>query len=226
MSQTIAVDIWSDIACPWCYIGKRRFDAAVIEFQRSHPGVVVDATYHSFELYPETPEDYVGTEAEYLQQYRGIDPATQVAQGAQITALGKGVGIEFDFANSQHVNMLRPHRVLHLAKERGVQAQLKERLLAAYFEETKLLDDDGLVEVGTSVGLDEAEIRAVLADPEYAARVKADTARAQQLGIGGVPFYLIEEKYGISGAQESAAFVNVLEQVLELERTPDGGAKP
>lgn len=218
VNKTIRVDIWSDIACPWCFIGKRRFEEGVRRFAASHPEVSIESEYHSFELAPDTPEGFAGSEIDFLVRHKGM-PRERVEQMLdQVTQLAAAEGLDYRFDRVQHVNTLRAHRLLHLAKARGVQAAAVERLLAAYFEEGRnLADDDELVALGGEVGLPEAEVRAALTDPAVADAVKQDTVRAQMLGITGVPFYLLQSTYGVSGAQEPDSFVSVFEQVLERE---------
>ena len=225
MSEKIRIDIWSDIACPWCYIGKRRFEAGVTAFRARHPEVAVETESHSFELAPDTPLDFVGSEIDFLVKHKGM-PRDQVERMlGEMTELGKADGIDFDFDGVQHANTARAHRVLHLAKEQGLQAELLDRLFRAYFTEGQNMSDaDTLARLGAEVGLETDAVRAALQSEEYGAAVQADIATAQALGIGGVPFFLIDDKYGISGAQASDAFAGALEQVLEISRGEANGA--
>lgn len=219
MSEKIRIDIWSDIACPWCYIGKRRFEAAVTAFRARHPEVSVETESHSFELAPDTPLDFVGSEIDFLVTHKGM-PRDQVERMlGEMTELGKADGIAFDFSGVKHANTARAHRVLHLAKEHGLQAELLDRLFRAYFTEGENMSDaDTLARLGAEVGIDADAVRAALQSEEYGAAVQADIASAQALGISGVPFFLIDDKYGISGAQAADAFAGALEQVLEISR--------
>lgn len=219
MSETIRVDVWSDIACPWCYIGKHRFAEGLEAFRRQHPDVEVELESHSYELAPDTPENYAGSEVDFLVKHKGM-PAEQVEQMlAQMTAMAEAEGIVFDFARLRHANTRRAHRVLHLAKEQGLQAELMERLFRAYFAEGREVSDpDTLAELGEEVGLDSDEVREAFDDEAYEEAVDRDITRARMLGAAGVPFYLFDQQYAVSGAQPAATFAEVLDRVLELQR--------
>ncbi len=220
MSETIRVDIWSDIACPWCYIGKHRFEAGVAAFQQQHPEVEIEVEGHSYELAPDTPDDFSGSEIDFLSKHKGM-PAEQVEQMLeQMTNMAAAEGLDFDWAKLQHTNTRRAHRVLHLAKEQGVQLEMQERLFRAYFSEgEKVSDPETLARLGEEVGLDSEEVRDAFDDDEYGDAVDRDITRARMLGVNGVPFFLLEEKYGVSGAQSADTFASVLERVLEFQRT-------
>ena len=217
MHDTLRVDIWSDIACPWCYIGKHRFEGGVAAFAKQFPDIEIEVESHSYELAPDTPEDYEGGEVDFLTKHKGM-PREQVEQMLeQMTRMAELEGIEFDFGRLQHTNTGKAHRVLHLAKEQGLQAEMQERLFRAYFAEGRLVSDpDTLAELGEEVGLDGDEVREAFADEEYGEAVERDITRARMLGVSGVPFFLVEQKYGISGAQSAETFASALERVLEL----------
>lgn len=219
VSETIRVDIWSDIACPWCYIGKHRFEAGVAAFTAVHPGVEIEVESHSFELAPDTPLDFQGSEIDFLVKHKGM-PVAQVEQMlGQMTEMAAAEGITFDFSRVKHANTRRAHRVLHLAKAEGVQPAMQERLFRAYFAEgADMSDPETLAALGQEIGLDPAAVRTALDDEALGAQVDGDITRAQMLGISGVPFFLLDQKYGVSGAQPADAFANVLAQVLELGR--------
>jgi predicted DsbA family dithiol-disulfide isomerase len=199
----LKVDVWSDIACPWCFIGKRKFELGAAE-----AGIPVEVEYHSFELAPDTPVDFDGSELEYLTS-RGY-PAEQVPQMlSRVTGVAETVGLHYDYDKLQHTNTVKAHQLLHWAKAQGRQLELKERLLAAYFEEGRHVGrDEDLADLAAEIGLDRDEDR-------YLADVRADQALAQQLGIQGVPFFVFEGQYGVSGAQDPATFADVLRQVAE-----------
>lgn len=210
MSDVIKVDIWSDVQCPWCYIGKRRFEAALEQFDGE-----VEVEYRSFELAPDTPVDYSGTTADYLSERKGL-PIEQVHHMlANVTAIAESVGLEYHLDRAQQTNTIKAHELLHFAKSHGLQRELKERLLAAYFVESRHVGRIGdLLEIAEEVGLDPQEAERALIGGEYRAAVKADVAQAQQYGIQGVPFFVFDGKYGISGAQEPQVFLNALDQVV------------
>ncbi|MGO1539108.1 MAG: DsbA family oxidoreductase [Leucobacter sp.] len=220
MSETIRVDIWSDIACPWCYIGKHRFEAGIAEFAKNNPDIEFEVENHSYELAPDTPEAFEGSEIEFLTKHKGM-PREQVEEMlGQMTTLAASEGLEFNFDRVRHINTGRVHRVLHLAKSQGLQAELQERLFRAYFGEGRELADlETLTELGEEVGLDSEEVRDAYVDEDLGEAVEADIARARMLGVNGVPFFLIDEKYGVSGAQTADAFAGAFDQVLELRQT-------
>lgn len=208
MSEPLTVEIWSDVQCPWCYIGKRRFETALAD-----SGEQVAITYRSFELAPDTPVDYDGTPADYLSDRKGISREQASEMMAHVTGLAAQEGLAYDFDHVHQTNTVLAHELLHLARERGVQAELKERLLAAYFEQGRHVGRvEELVELGTDVGLDADEIRAALADHRYLPAVKADVAQGAAYGIRGVPFYVIDGALGVSGAQSPETFVAALAQ--------------
>lgn len=214
MSNSLKVDVWSDLACPWCYIGKRRFAEAVETFSADGRGVEIE--YHSFELSPDTPVDFDGNEVDFLVAHKGM-AAEQVEQMlAQVSSIAASVGLAFDFDAMQHTNTVKAHQALHQAKAHGLQAELKERLLHAYFEEGRHIGRvDDLADLAAEVGLDREAVRGSLEEDALLPAVRADQAQAQAYGINGVPFFVLEGKYGVSGAQEPAVFVQALTQAWD-----------
>lgn len=210
--MSLDIDIWSDIACPWCFIGKRRFEKALAAFpHRDRVGV----TWHSFQLDPGLPERSDLTEREYLAQRKGF-PAAQVDQMlSQVTAVAAGEGLHYDFDALVVANSRKAHRLLHAVKRAGLDVgAAKEALLSAHFERGEdTSDDDVLAGIGVAAGLAEAAARAALTDPDLEAAVAADIDEARELGIGGVPFFVLHGKYGISGAQPTELFAQALAQV-------------
>jgi predicted DsbA family dithiol-disulfide isomerase len=219
MSETIRVDIWSDIACPWCFLGKHRFEEGVAAFKEQHPDVEIEVESHSYELAPDTPDGYEGSEIDFLVKHKGM-PREQVEQMlGQMTEMAAAEGVVFDFDRLHHANTRRAHRVLHLAKDQGLQAEMQERLFRAYFSEGREVSDpDTLAELGKEVGLDPDEVRDAFDDEELGEAVDRDITRAKMLGISGVPFFLFDSKYAVPGAQQPAAFTDVLGQVLRFQR--------
>lgn len=186
-------------------------------FAKQFPDIDIEVESHSYELAPDTPEDYEGSEIDFLTKHKGM-PREQVEQMLeQMTRMADLEGIEFDFGRLQHTNTSKAHRVLHLAKEQGLQAEMQERLFRAYFAEGRLISDpDTLAELGEEVGLDGDEVRDAFEAEQYGEAVERDIARARMLGVSGVPFFLVEQKYGISGAQPAEQMAVALKQVLEL----------
>lgn len=221
VSELIPVHVWSDIACPWCFIGKRRFEKGAAEY-----GGPVTVEYHSFELAPDTPLDFDGSEVEFLAQHKGM-PIEQVRQILdQMTALAADEGLSYDFDALRHTKTLKAHQVLHLAKAEGIQLDVIERLFRAYFEEGRHLGrDDELVALAADAGLDTDKTRAVLADDAYADAVQADLAQARSYGISGVPFYVIDNRYGVSGAQSPETFASALRQAADDRAGSTGGSR-
>jgi predicted DsbA family dithiol-disulfide isomerase len=207
-SAPIKVDVWSDIACPWCFIGKRKFELGAAE-----AGIPVEVEYHSFELAPDTPVDFDGSEQDYLAS-RGF-PAEQIPQMlARVTGIAETVGLHYDYDALKHTNTIKAHQLVHWPKAQERQLEMTERLLAAYFEEGRHVGrDEDLADLAAEIGLDRAEALAALAEDRYLDDVRADQALAQQLGIQGVPFFVFEGQYGVSGAQDPATFADVLRQV-------------
>ncbi len=224
MTTPIAIDIWSDIACPWCYIGKRRLEAALETFGQNPGNPPVTVTYHSSELAPDTPVDFEGSEVDFLVRHKHISPDRARAMLDQITGIAKTVGLDYDIDAMQHTNTVRAHQVLHLARAHGVQREAKERLLRAYFVEGRHVGRIAdLAEVGAEVGLDPAEVTRVLEADELLSAMHDDQAQARRLGIDGVPFHVIDGRYGVSGAQNPEAFLQVLERVVADRAASDVG---
>jgi predicted DsbA family dithiol-disulfide isomerase len=213
------VEIWSDVVCPWCYIGKRRFEAALAGFAHRDE---VELVWRSFELDTSAPPSRVeqGSYAERLAaKYRCSVPE---AQGMidNMTAVAAKEGLDFRFDLARSGNTFDAHRLLHLALEHGNQDALKERLDRATFTEGSPTSDHGALRVlAMEVGLPEAEVDSVLGSDRYADAVRADEAQARGYGIDGVPFFVIDGKYGISGAQPADVVRDTLERAWS-ERAP------
>lgn len=207
-TSPIKVDIWSDVQCPWCYIGKRKFEAGAAAF-----GGDVEVEYHSFELAPDTPVDFDGGPVDYLSKRKGI-PAEQVTQMlANVTGIAATVGLDYDYEHVHQTNTIKAHELIHYAKAQGRQLDMKERLLKAYFVDGRHVGRiEDLADLAAEIGLDRAEVVRALTDETYLPDVKADVAQAVAYGIQGVPFFVIDGTYGVSGAQDATTFANVLEQ--------------
>ena len=211
------IDIWSDIACPWCYIGLTRFDRALAAFEHRDG---VEVRLHSFQLDPTLPDSYEGTETQYLAERKGISESTVRQMFGQVVAAGETEGLVMDFDALQVANSRKAHRLLHAAKttdESGRLAHdLKLVLFRAHFTDGESISDaDVLVRLAESVGLDTGIARASLEDEELDGRVQSDVDAARSLGINGVPFFVLHDKYGISGAQPLEVFTQALTQVWD-----------
>ncbi|MDY7543703.1 DsbA family oxidoreductase [Cryobacterium breve] len=208
MSETIKVDIWSDVQCPWCYIGKRKFEAGAALFDGD-----VEVEYHSFELAPDTPVDFAGSPIDYLSERKGIPVAQVTEMLARVTGIAESVGLHYDYDSVHQTNTVISHELLHYAKAHGRQLDMKERLLKAYFVDGRHVGRiEDLADLAAEIGLDRADVVRALTAHEYLADVKADVAQANAYGIQGVPFFVIDGKYGISGAQDPEAFAGALRQ--------------
>jgi len=209
------VEVYSDIACPWCYIGKHRFERALAAF----PGAEsVEVVFRPYQLDPGAPT-VASSHRAYLDQRYGPDSAQMDARVAQ---LGRGEGIAFDFDNALHVNTLDGHRLLRYALHEhspSVQGALKEKLLAARFAEGgNVGDHEQLVDAAAAVGMDRAGTAAFLASDEGRKEVLEEIAEAQAIGVSSVPTYVFDGQWSVSGAQDSDTFLRVLEQVAARER--------
>jgi predicted DsbA family dithiol-disulfide isomerase len=204
------IEIWSDIACPWCYIGKRRLETAVDGFEH---GDDVEVVYRSFQLDPTAPTTVTETAQQMLATRYGVSPAEAAQMQARVTELAAAEGMAWRHDETLHANTLDAHRLLHLAKEEGRQGVLKEALFAANFVEARNLADHAVLrEIAVGAGLPAERVDAVLAGDEFAADVRADVDRARAYGATGVPFFVVDEKYGVSGAQPTELFGQLLER--------------
>ncbi|MBW3639528.1 MAG: DsbA family oxidoreductase [Actinobacteria bacterium] len=202
------VEIWSDVVCPWCYIGKRRFEVALADFPHRDE---VEVVWRAFELDSGAPQERHGDYAVMLSRKYGFP----VEQGEQMigtmTAAAAKDGLDFHFEIARVGNTFDAHRLLHLAAERGVQDAVKERLLRATFTEGEPIGDhDALVRLVAEAGLETGEARDVLTSDRFAAEVRADEEQARAYGISGVPYFVVDEKYGVSGAQPSEVLGELL----------------
>ncbi|HEY6561670.1 MAG TPA: DsbA family oxidoreductase [Polyangiaceae bacterium] len=220
--KTLRVDIWSDIACPWCYVGKRRLESALAEFSDRD---AVRIVWRAFELDPAAPRalDNPTPYAARLARKYGASLAQAQTMIDRMVSVGAQDGIAFDFQNIRPGNTFDAHRVLHLAGEQGLQDELKERYLRGYLSEGRAIADPNvLVSLAAEIGLDAERVSALLASDDFAAEVRADEEQARGHGIQGVPFFVFAERYAVSGAQSAELLVRVLERAwAELESRPE-----
>ncbi|GAB7004624.1 DsbA family oxidoreductase [Nocardioides sp. AN3] len=204
------IDIWSDIACPWCYIGKRRLETALADFEHRDD---VELVYRSFQLDPSAPTHPTETAQQMLSTKYGVSPAEAAQMQARVTELAVVEGMAWRHDETVHANTFDAHRLLHLAKEAGRQGELKEAFLRANFSEARNIADHAtLRELAVGAGLPAHRVDEVLAGDEFAADVRADVEQARAYGANGVPFFVIDEKYGVSGAQPTELFGQLLER--------------
>ncbi|MER6122645.1 DsbA family oxidoreductase [Streptomyces sp. NPDC001795] len=226
------VEIWSDIACPWCYVGKARFEKALEAFPHRDE---VEVVHRSFELDPHRAKDDIQPVLTMLAKKYGMSEAQAQAGENNLGAQAAAEGLEYRTSGRDHGNTFDMHRLLHLAKEQGRQDELIQILYRANFAEERSVfnDDERLVELAVEAGLDAEDVRKVLADPTaYADAVRADEREAAELGANGVPFFVLDRKYGVSGAQPAKVFAQALTQAWGerpplklLDDTGAGGAE-
>jgi predicted DsbA family dithiol-disulfide isomerase len=219
--KKLHIDIWSDIACPWCHVGKRRLEAALERFP--HRGAV-EIVWRAFELDPSAPRviDLSVSYAARLAKKYGSSVAQAEGMIARMTDVARQDGLDFHFERIRPGNTFDAHRVLHLAHERGAQDAVKERFFRGYLSEGEAIGEpEVLVRLASEAGLDEEEVRATLAGDAYAREVRAEEAEAREIGIGGVPFFILAGRYAISGAQPADLFLRALTQAWnELAAKP------
>jgi predicted DsbA family dithiol-disulfide isomerase len=212
------VEIWSDVVCPWCYIGKRRFERALAEFEHADE---VEVVWRSFELDPSAPATIDVDLIERLATKYGVTRDKAEAMNARVSGIAAEEGLQYRLDIARPGNTFDAHRLLHLGAALGVQHELGERLLAAYQSEGQpIADHDTLVKAAIAVGIDEQAAREVLDSDRYADAVRADEETGRRLGITGVPFFAIDRRFGVSGAQSSEVILNALEEAWTARNTP------
>ncbi len=204
------VNIFSDIRCPFCYVGKKKFEKALESFANAKD---IQIEWHSFQLDPSLQSDPSADPFEYFSKAKGvsIEQAKQMHNHAQNA--GKEVGIEFNFANQKIANSLKGHLLIQLAKEKNISNEMEEALFRAQFIDGKNIDSESdLIEIGKSVGLSESEVKEALNSDSLRYKVKEDEMLARKIGVRAVPFFILNDKYGISGAQQPEMFLEALEK--------------
>jgi predicted DsbA family dithiol-disulfide isomerase len=216
--MSLTVEIWSDVVCPWCYIGKRRFEHALEGFE--HAGGV-EVRFRSFELDPQAPHAPAGTNAERLAAKYGTSLEQAQQMDARVSEVAAQEGLEYHLDRARGGNTFDAHRLIHLAAAHGRQAEAKERLMRGYFTEGEPIDDpEALVRLVAEVGVDPDAARAVLAGDDYADAVREDEQLAQRIGIRGVPYFVLDRRFGVSGAQPAELLVQALERAWEEHDRP------
>jgi predicted DsbA family dithiol-disulfide isomerase len=229
------IDVWSDIACPWCYIGKRRLESALEGFEHAED---VEVVWHSFELDPAAPVPPVETSTVALGRKYGGGPEQIAAMQDRVSELAAQEGLDYRLDETLHLNTRDGHRLIHLALDTGgpqLQDRLKEALLDAYFVRALDVTDHAVLRrIAVEAGVDGEAVDRVLGSQEYDDAVSADIRQARAYGATGVPFFVVDERYGISGAQPTEVFAGALEQAWQERRpqlqafgtagAPDGGA--
>lgn len=207
------VEIWSDYVCPFCYIGKRRFEIGLERFPHKE---AVEVVYKSFELDPDIPRDGNPSVYDMLAAKYGMSREQAVANTRQIAQQAKALGLDYDFDRMIRTNTFDAHRLTHFAAAKGKHMEMTERLLKAHFIDTLHVGNhETLADLAAEVGLDRTEALRVLKGDEYAEQVRADEREAGRLGVRGVPFFVISRKYAISGAQPSELFLEALQKAWD-----------
>jgi len=212
MMKKMKVEIWSDVVCPFCYIGKRKFETALSQFKDKE---YVEIEWKSFQLMPDMETDPNITIHQLLAKKLGVSLQQATSMNDQVANTAKQVGLVYNFNKSIPANTFNAHRLSHLAKHHGLQDKAEELLFRAYFTDGKNIDDiNTLVQLAKEIGLDSTEARKVLESNQYADEVTQDIDEARQLGARGVPFFVVDRKMAVSGAQDSKAFLETIERAF------------
>ncbi len=211
----IKVDVWADVMCPWCYLGKRRLDAAAASFAARNlgEGRKVDIEFHSFQLAPDLAVGVTQPASQFIQKETGSSEAEVDGMLDHMVRLGRRIGIEYNWDAVQVTNTLLAHQLIHHAKTVGKQLEAEEALFAAYFTEGRDVGDaDVLADIAEQIGLDRTEATQALKSNTHLPAVRADLALAGSYRVTGVPFFVVDGKYSLSGAQEQTVLERALEQ--------------
>lgn len=214
ITRKVKVEIWSDIMCPFCYIGKRHFEEALKQLPNAKD---VEVVWHSFQLDPSLPKPASKLNAyQYLAERKGISYENSVSMHESVVQMAKNAGLDYHFEKAVVANSFDAHRLIQFAKTKGLGDAAEERLFKAYFTEGKnMCDAPTLLQLAKEIGLDEKEAKEVINSNAYSAEVKKDIEEAYQIGVTGVPFFIFNRKYAVSGAQPSSTFLGTLKNCLE-----------
>lgn len=206
------IEIWSDVMCPFCYIGKRNLETALEQFPDKNN---IEVIWKSYQLNPSIPDVPTDSYQDYLLKHKGMSAGQVKGMLDQVTESAEQVGLEYNFDKAVMVNSLSAHKLIQYAKTKGLGDQAEERLFLAFFTEGRNIADlDTLTQLATEIGLDKAEVKTAFTDEKYASLVTQDIQEAQQVGVQGVPFFVIDRKYAVSGAQPTQAFLQSLEKAF------------
>ncbi len=212
MGNKMKVEIWSDVMCPFCYIGKRKFEAALNAFSQK---VSIEVVWHSFQLNPNIQYQPGRDPYSYLAEIKGQSRDWSVRIHDNLAQSAKSVGLDFNFEKSKIANSFDAHRVIQLAKKYDLTNEIEERFFRAYFTDGELISDHAtLIRLATEVGLPKDEVVKVLENNQYASEVRNDGAEAQRMGASGVPFFVLDRKYAVSGAQDTSVFTETLQKAF------------
>lgn len=209
MKNKMKVEIWSDIMCPFCYIGKRKFEAALAQFRDKDK---VELEWKSYQLSPDVITNPEKNIHQYLAEHKGISLEQATAMNTQVAAMAKQAGLDYHFDNAIPANTLKAHQFAHFAKQYGKQNEAEEILFRSYFTDGKNIDDlNTLLQLGNEIDLDTTELKTALENGSFENEVQADIDEAYQIGVRGVPFFVFNRKYAVSGAQNTSTFLQTLE---------------
>ena len=207
------IEIWSDVMCPFCYIGKRNFEKALTQFAEKEK---IEIVWKSFQLDASVPDIATESYEEYLVKRKGLSAEQVKGMLQNVTQMAREAGLDYHFDRSVMVNSLKAHRLIQFAKTRNLGDEAEERLFHAFFTEGKSIADiDTLTQLGVEIGLDATELQAAFTDEQYAYEVNQDIQEARQIGVNGVPFFVFNRKYAISGAQPPQAFLETLRKSFD-----------
>lgn len=210
------IEVWSDFACPFCYIGKTRFEQALNEFKQKNE---VEVIYKAYQLNPNAPKQMVGDAVQSFAKSHGMSANDAKQRLKMFEQNAKSVGLTYNYDIIQMTNTFDAHRVAKYANQFGLEPKLTTRLMKAYFTDGKnVADKNTLIELSVEVGLNEEAVRTVIEENQFADQVKSEMMEARQVGVQGVPFFVINRKYGISGAQATDYFLQALKQIYEEEK--------
>lgn len=210
MAETMKINIWSDVRCPFCYIGKRKFEKALERFADKDK---VEVIWRSFQLDPNLETKTDVNAIDYISEIKGISQQQAEEMHSHVTRVAKEVGLDFDFEKAVVANSFNAHRLIQLAKTHGLGNEAEEQLFKAHFTEGKNIDDkETLVQTAMAIGLGQKEVEGVLASDAFAKEVSEDESQAHAIGVRGVPFFVFNDKYAVSGAQSPDAFLQALQQ--------------
>ena len=207
------IEIWSDVMCPFCYIGKRNFEKALAQFTEKEK---IEIVWKSFQLDASVPDIATESYEEYLVKRKGLSAEQVKGMLQNVTQMAREAGLDYHFDRSVMVNSLKAHRLIQFAKTRNLGDEAEERLFHAFFTEGKSIADiDTLTQLGVEIGLDATELQVAFTDERYAYQVNQDIQEARQIGVNGVPFFVFNRKYAISGAQPPQAFLETLRKSFD-----------
>jgi predicted DsbA family dithiol-disulfide isomerase len=227
--QVMRVEIWSDVACPFCYIGKKRFEEAVQHFAQKDR---VQVEWKSFQLDPGIQSNKYESIHDYLAEKKGWSPEYAQQMNEHVTQMAQEAGLDFKLDQAVVANSFDAHQLSHLAAKKGKQNELEEKLFAAYFTQGQNIADHAvLAKMGEELGFDKQEVLDALASKRFASQVKADIALGAEFGVRGVPFFVFDRKYAVSGAQASETFLEILEKAWQeakpvLQQTEGDACSP